>query len=115
MGLLKQLLAHQKKMEKRIHVIVAEIRDGKRARTKQVELAKVLPASMVGSAEAVVENEESQLRPETRPKVEPESMGAKIRDHCCQSEPWRPPSQERYVTKPLCSKATSREESQLKS
>lgn len=44
-------------MEKRIHSLVAEIRDGKRAWTEQVELAKVLPTPEVRCVVEAIEKE----------------------------------------------------------
>ena len=69
MGLLRQFLVHQKEMEKRIHAVVVEIQDGKRARTEQVKLVEILPMPEVRCMAKAIEKEETQLGPDVTPRL----------------------------------------------
>ena len=78
---------------------MAKIQEGKRVRTKQVELGEALPAPKVKSEAKAIEKEEARAGPETAPQAKLESTGQ--RTHCWRKELQRPPSPKQNVMKPL--------------
>ena len=74
-GLLKQLLIHHKEMEKKIHVLMTELRESKRQKMEEVEMRELAMNKEMSAVIQAVEQHETQVPIATLPQTSPESGG----------------------------------------